>query len=313
MTLAVTVILKRSDGSVTEETEVISFHFVKDAYIPYTTFSAKLKIGNGSYLNICEVFGYVNGFLVHHGLVDTIKRTEENGLHTFSVTSRGFTSLLCQNQLEPGMYFRTSLNSLMTDYYNLPYITHEDNSDNSNYIYVKNNASMWDCVVNLSYKLTGMYPYISGTNCVRITADRESQVFTVGNDEAAAVGSSYDFRRMVSHLNMSDINGDYGNYTLDDNFVIGKKLIRHNVFELDRQYLYNPQQALEFRSKFTKRGNSRSFCRYFGYRGEDIFNFVSFGVIHDRRIARVEIIGGTSGIMTELSVYSDGFLINGTI
>ena len=121
----------------------------------------------------------------------------------------------------------------MDSYYQLPYVTHEDNSDESNYIYVKNHSTMWDGVVNLSYKLTGMYPYISGTNCVRITADSDPSSFSYDDDQILATGMAYNFKRMISHFNMSDINGDYGNITLEDSFVTDKKIIRHNVFELD--------------------------------------------------------------------------------
>ena len=76
------------------------------------------------------------------------------------IESRGFTSLLCQNQIEPGLKTNISFNSLMDVYYTLPYVTHEDNSDTGNYIYVKDNSNMWDGVVNLSYKLYGNYPFI---------------------------------------------------------------------------------------------------------------------------------------------------------
>ena len=45
----------------------------------------------------------------------------------------------------------------------------ENNSDTSSYICVEAHTTMWQNIVNLTYKLTGGYPYIRGTNCVRIT------------------------------------------------------------------------------------------------------------------------------------------------
>lgn len=307
------IVLISTDGSAFYEEDILSFRFIKDAYTPYTSLSVKIYAHRRNYSNICQAFFYVNNIMIHHGLIDGADIENSNGSQIVNITSRSFTSLLCQNQIEPGLIFRISINKLMDSYYQLPYVTHEDNSDESNYIYVKNHSTMWDGVVNLSYKLTGMYPYISGTNCVRITADSDPPSFSYDDDQILATGMAYDFKRMISHFNMSDINGDYGNITLEDSFVTDKKIIRHNVFELDRQFLYDPQQALEYRSKFSKRGNMRVFCRYCGYNGEDLCDFISFGNISQKRIGRIEITGSSSGITTELSVYNDGFYVDGSV
>lgn len=53
-----------------------------------------------------------------------------------------------------------SINKLMNSFYTLPNITHEDNSDESNYIYVGKNSTMWDGIVNLAYRFSGRYPFI---------------------------------------------------------------------------------------------------------------------------------------------------------
>ena len=87
-----------------------------------------------NYSNICQAFFYVNNIMIHHGLIDGADIENSNGSQIVNVTSRSFTSLLCQNQIEPGLIFRISINKLMDSYYQLPYVTHEDNSDESNYI-----------------------------------------------------------------------------------------------------------------------------------------------------------------------------------
>jgi hypothetical protein len=250
---------------------------------------------------------YIGDKLVHHGLIDNLEMTNSGDKRIVTLSSRGFTSLLCQNQIQPGLITGISVNDLMDSYYELPYVTHEDNSDQSNYIYIKNHSTMWDGIVNLSYKLTGIYPYISGTNCVRITEDENPPEFRYSDSQLAESGLAYNYKRMISHFNMADINGEYGTYTLEDSIVTNRKIIRHNVFELDKQFLYDPQQALEYRDKFAKRGNFRYFCRYSGYNGEDLCDKISFGYALNKRVCRIEISGDSSGITTELSVYYDGF------
>ena len=195
----------------------------------------------------------------------------------------------------------------MDDNYTLPHVTHESSSDTSGYIFVKNTSSMWDGSVNLTYKLNQTYPYIRGTNHVRITQAAQPSEFSYSDDELIESGFSHNYKRLVSHFNMADMSGEYGTYELEDEYAASKEIVRHKFFELDRQFLYDPLQALEYRRKFAERASYRRFCRYSGYNGEDLSDKVSFGIISGSRICGVKIIGNSSGVTTELSVYHDGF------
>lgn len=311
--MKVKVAVKLAAGTVFEETRLISFSFVKDVYTPCTALSARIFAEEDDYITAAEIMLYVGERLIHHGLIDTLECTKSKGRSIVSLASRGFTSLLCQNQLEPGMITGISFNDLMDSYYELPYVTHEDNDDQSGYIYVKSSSTMWDGVANLAYKLSGMYPYIRGTNCVRITAEQNPSVFTYDEAGLTESGISVSCKRMISSFHMSDISGEYGTYELEDDTVTNRSIVRHKYFELDKQFLYNPQDALEYRDKFAKRGSFRRFCRYCGYNGEDLCDLVSFGIVQSRRIGRIEVTGDGSGVFTELSVYSDGFYPGGTV
>lgn len=229
------------------------------------------------------------------------------GKQITTLTSRGFTSLLCQNQIEPGMKTGVSINSLMDGLYSLPYVEHEDNSDTSNYIFVKNNSTMWDALANLSYKLCGTYPYIRGTNTVRITPMSTPKSYTYSTSDLLTMGEEFTFRRLISDFHMADINGDHGTYSLSDSDVSARGIVRHKYFELDRQFLYDPQQALEYRDKYAYRGFKRSFCSYRGYNGEELSDIVTFGKIKSARIGCVEITGSQKGVITEISTYNDKF------
>lgn len=276
--------------------------------MPYTMLSCTIAAEEGPYFNTAEIKLVVNNITVHHGLVDSISYERSGRTATAKIVSKGFTSLLCQNQIEPGMKTGVSINSLMESFYALPYITHEDNSDTSNYIYVKKNSSMWDGVVNLAYKLCGKYPYIRGTNCVRITSYPQPSASVYSAGALLSTGYEETYNNLVSNFHMADINDEYGHYDLEDSSVIVRKIVRHKFFELDMQFLQQPQDALSFRDKFCSRGLSRYFCTYSGYNGEDISDIVSFPSVSEKRISAVAITGSSAGIVTRLDVYYDKFL-----
>ena len=166
---------------------------------------------------------------------------------------------------------------------------------------------MWDGIVNLSYKINGTYPYIRDTNCIRITPVENPTVFEYGDGQLISRGITTSGRKLTSNFHMSDLNGDFGEYELSDSDIISHNIIRHRFFELDRQFLYNPQQALEYRSAYSSRGRKIIFCTYRGYNGEDLSDIITFGNVDKKRINSVTITGNSSGIITETAVYTDKF------
>ena len=106
---------------------------------------------------------------------------------------------------------------------------------------------------------------------------------------------------------MSNLEGEFGEFELTDNDVVSHNIVRHRFFELDKQFLYNPQQALEYRSKFASRGRKKLFCTYSGYNGEDLSDSATFGTVQNKRIGSLTITGNSSGIITEIGIYKDKF------
>ena len=301
------VVLKNIDGSEKAFEKLLSFTFRKDAYQPYTSFGAKISADFYELETVSEVMFFIDNRLIHHGLADNITVTTSGGKDIISVSSRSFTSMLIQNQIETGLKTNMSVNTLMDSFYKLPYVTHEDNSETS-YIYVKSNSNMWDGIVNISYKVCGTYPYIRGTNCIRVTPVENPSEFSYHDNQILSKGISTAGRKLISHFHMSDLEGNFGEFELEDNEVVEQNIVRHRFFELDRQFLYEPQQALEYRSEFTSRARKRLFCTYSGYSGEDLFDLATFGIVCNERIGAVTISGNSSGIITEISVYRDKFL-----
>lgn len=305
MTAVLSIINK--DGTLLSEENILAFSFRKDIYTPYTSLSARVRTSRTNFDNAAEVLLALDNTLIHHGLIDSLKLEKSGGEYFLNVTSRSFTSLLCQNQIEPGLKMNISFNMLMDNFYTLPYVTHENNADDSSYIYVRPNTSMWDAASNLSYKLMGTYPYIRGTNTVMISAFPAPAAFDLTNTDLLTYGTELACSHIASDYHMADINGNYGTFDLTDSDAAALKIVRHKYFELDMRFLYDPQQALVFRDKYDFRGQKRIFCSYSGYQGEDLYDIVSFGTVSAERIGSVTIKGSSKGIFTEVGVYADKF------
>lgn len=304
--MIISVILKNTDGSEMTFDKILSFTFRKDAYQSYTSFGAKFYGDVSAPENISEILFKTDNKTIHHGLADNISVTTSVGGSLVSVSSRSFTSLLLQNQIETGLKTDISINDLMNSFYTLPYVTHEDSSIKS-YIYIKHNSNMWDGIVNLSYKIHGTYPYIRGTNQIRMTHVENPSSFEYADSEIISRGIATSERKLMSHFHMSNLNGDFGEFELADDDIISHNIVRHRFFELDRQFLYNPQQALEYRSKYAARSRKKIFCTYSGYNGEDLSDLATFGTVQNKHIGTITITGSSSGIITEIGVYKDKF------
>lgn len=301
------LVLIARDMSECEAEDILSFSFRKDAYLPYTKLSAAFTADISDTDEIAEVKLYADGHLVHHGSIDTLDLRKSGRVQKVYLSSSGFTAQLCRNQIEPGLKMNISLNSLMDDFCTLPYVTHENNSDTGNYIYIKQNTAMWDAVAALSYKLVGSYPYIRDTNTVRITPYEQPETFSYREDNCLLSGIAADRRKLGSHYHMADINGEYGHYDLTDSLTLSYKLVRHSYADLDMRFLYSPQQALEYRDKLDCRGMKSRYIVYSGYNGEDLWDSLVIGGQPAGRIAFVEINGSSKGITTRTGTYTDKF------
>ena len=289
------------------EADILSFSFRKEAYLPYTKLSAAFVSESVSIDDYAEAKLFIDGQLIHHGYINTVEYRKSGVKIKGYILSDGFTAQLCRAQIEPGLKIGVSLNSLMDGFYTLPYVEHENNPDTSSYIYVRKNAAMWDAVASLSYKLCGTYPYIRGANTVRITPFPTPSSFSYDTDECTETGRGNDYRRMNSNYHMADINGDYGHYDLTDNTAVDYRFVRHIYMDLDMRFLYDPQQALEYRNKLDCRGMRKRWCIYNGYKGEDISDIMTVDNGTPSRIMFIEINGSGKGIFTKVGTYTDKF------
>ena len=286
----------------------ISMQYVKEYYTPYSTLKATFVL-NIPIGEIIDVELIVNGTAVHNGIVDTVEIKELSSFRAITVSSRSHTSMLGQNELVPGLISNVSLNTLMSNYIQIPNVFHENNAVVSNYIYVKEHASLWEAVTNLCLKQNNTYPYIANVNTIRYTlpASPKTVVLSRNDRNIIACGNSFDYTNMISDFHMRDTEGTYNTFNKSDSEVSARGIVRHKHISFDRQWLDDPIKGLGYRINYGMRGFRSDFVSYLGYTGEDLNDLVTFENLVNIRISKIEISGSSKGLLTKLTCYRDRY------
>ncbi len=289
-----------------DETECLAVSMENEAYTPYMTVQAQFLAKGADYGEITEVSLYYNEGRIFIGIPDKLERCRKNGAECVTVTARSFTWVLTQNQFAPGLHYDMTIAGILEGVYRFPGVQYEE-YEGSGYIYVKEGASVWDSLVNFCYKLTGHYPYVQG-NTVRVTLDENPKHIVLTPEQVLETGSFRNNSRLISHFHMADPEDNYDAYSLVNETAVAAGIIRHKHMKLDRQYLSNPQQALEFRSRFCMRGCRENYVVCQGYQGGLVGNLLTCGsFLQGARICRMQMVYNQEGIRTRFSAYDDGF------
>ncbi len=292
------------DGTTFETDKLVTFRCTKERYTPYSTLSATAEV-DCTDTSIVKAELLIDGKLVHSGINDKLTVTRGEGRSLLKITSRGFTSMLAQNEIQPGTLTLMSLNKLMSTYMNIPNVTWQSSDETVRYIYVKEHDSQWTAVICLGLTLREAYPYIGAVNEIRLTPPESPlEVTPVKIIEEGVTG---DCSRMVSDYHMKDVNGDY-NYHYTDGFAEERGIVRHKYITYDRQYVSLDDLGLQYKLNFTERGCSARFLSYLGYSGEELLDKVVFPDGESCEISAMEICGNAKrGIFTKLTCYFDRY------
>lgn len=283
------------------------FRYIKEIYTPYVYFEGRFL---SSFTEIGEIkrveFLYDNRTL-HVGLVDSVEISQNNNRSVVYVKSKGFTSLLCQNQPEPGMMKDANLQKIISSYSDIPYISCEA-TGSENYIYIKDGSTIWDAICNLCFRKNGIYPYIERTNTVRISRREAFYHYRLKPENIISSGVKHDFTRVISHVHMQDINGSYNVYSKKNQAALDRNIIRHKQIPLDRQFLYNPGSAPDYKLYFSMRGMIYRYIRRVGFSFEELLDQMTYGdFLKEKNIHRIEVVFDGGRVVTELGTYDDGF------
>lgn len=286
-----------------ELTDCMGFCLEQDAYTPYAFLSALFCAEESDSGQAERIALYDDGVCIFDGIPDSLNICRRRGATQLRIRSRSFTAALVQNQLAPGLHPNLTMETLMTGFYPLHRIGYEA-YPGSGYIYVKEGDNLWDSIVNFSYKLSGRYPYVHG-NTVRITPHAEPLQIQLSPDAVTAWGQEQILTNIVSHYHMADTSGNPEAYTLQE--TDAGEIVRHKYLSLDRQYLYEPMQALYFRQKFASRYRNTVYLEYAGYHGEGIYDHISCGdLLPECPILKIRTVFGKTGLKTHLTTLPAG-------
>lgn len=299
--------LKKKNGAEVHIEDILSLSYYKDVYSPYSRLTLTAVRSKIDFPDDCIAVRFCVGQNeIHCGIVDRYQKYKENNIDKIIVNSRGYTSLLTENQLPPGMYTDMSINRLFNEHISFGNITHEDN-DESSYIFVKRGTPVWDGIANLTYKLKGSYPYIRGCNTVMMSMPNRPKELTLQDSEILKIGKEIVTNKMASNFHMENLSGEYGEYDCTVNEALERGIVRHRYFELDRRFLSSPDKAGEYRAALATQGCERKIFTYYGYHGEDLNDLLTHGEMEQERIKAIKIIGRNKVVTTELKVYNDRF------
>lgn len=284
----------------------ISFHFIKDRYIPYTYARGKF-ISPMSLENTHEIVCFVNGKPVHQGIIDRLERTRVDGNWIYTFESRGYTLLLGQNEPVPKMNYDVNLTSLAQINTNIPRVTFQSGTDNVNYIYVKEKSTIWDAICAYAAKAYGTIPYIYTANQVRVTPLCE-KTHNYSKNLVTRSGNIADNRYMISHVNMAGTSGEY-EYIDINKTAVSKNIIREKFYPLDKQWLYSPEKCLTNKLAFSNRRYNQKFFTYIGFNYEELFDKVYPSTqqyaLGSCTIHRIEIEARDMEIFTTIFTFED--------
>ena len=293
-----------TDGTSLETDRLVGFRCVRERYTPYSslTVTAEAECAKS---DIVKVDLYVYGRLIHSGTMDNLTVSVSGGRNLLKLTSRGFSAMLSQNEIAPGVLTSVSLNSLMLTHMTVPNITWEDNGDTVRYIYIKEHDSQWAAIVCMGLALKEDYPYVGGTNDVRLSAP--SSPMTVSPPELFEEGVTGSYSRVVSDFYMKDVNDSYS-YHYTDGFAAARGIRRCKFIPFDRQFIGLDHFGLEYKLRYTERGCTARFAVYPGYNGEELRDRFVFPDGEQREISSVEVCGNSKkGVFTKITCYSDGY------
>ncbi len=283
----------------------------KEAYTPYSSLSLTTYVTHDpeNFTDIFRVTLFNDDEILHDGTIQKLTATRQENMVRLSLTSRSFTAMLLQNQIAPGIHTAFSLDALMTSIENLPEeIEWEHNSDTSNYLYVRQNVSIWDGIVALTYKICGRYPFLCGANEIRMHFPEQYKNWTATESTALKAGVITDQSILYSDFYMADAAGTYGAYHYHDDEATARGITRTKQLDLDDQYLYNPEEALIFRDKFAARRLVRKFVEVSGIAAVSLGDRLSYeSMIENDPVTRIRLAGDKNGLRTRMETYQDKF------
>ena len=293
------------DGDAVTLDACLHFSLLRERYQPFSVLRARFAVPSAAMTPPQHIALKLDGQTVHAGLVQQAEIRQEGGLTLLDVCAKGYGAALIRNQLEPGNYYQATLQSLLSTY-TLPGVTGESGTAAVNYIHVDERQPLWEGVIAYAYKLAYAYPYVRVPNLVCVSPQTSQTAVTISPAAVLASGSGIHTAELISRVDMADLDGQYGTFTLDNPEAAARGIVSVQTMRMDQQFLYSPPDAMQFRISRSGRGLRYDSFTYAGYCGEDIEDAVCCGTLSGR-VSRILISGSAAGVVTEDRIYYDDF------
>lgn len=307
MNLKITLLLK--SGESIDFDGIINITFTKERYTSHTLLSGKF-ISDKLHSEVRSIMLYIDGVLYHNGIPDKLEYSYCDGMGIYSFSSRGYSCALSYNQLTPGLYPEVTVSSLLQSDIILPYVSYEEMQTPINYVFIKENDTMWDAACAFSRKYAGDYPYIYGANTLRVTK-ASSGGLTIRSSDIVSISQGQNYTRAISDLHMRDLEGEYNTYHLSNYKAFERSITRHRHISFDRQWLSDPDEAMRSVIDYSMRGIRYKKLCYCGFSGEELRQSASassHGIeIFGQEISKLELKVSQKGVFTTLWFYEDGY------
>lgn len=301
--------LRDADGAY-QSAQCLRFSLVRDRYQPYASLTACFAEPTGRLPR--EAVLTVGGQTVFSGLIRTAAHSQQNGMRLLEITARSFSEALARNQLMPGMRSQVTPQSLLAEY-PLPRLTCETGLEPVGYIYIKDRIGIWDALIALSYKHSGGFPYVRVPDHLCISPQPEENPVMLPEKRILRRGPVSDCGELISRIEMSDLDGNYGSFALDNPEAAARGVVRLQRMPFDMHYVNNPAMALAARiARANRRLAGEAVC-YDGYCGEDLEDWAGIGSDFRAHVSRIVLKGDETGLQTEDTFYFDSFCNNVTV
>ena len=279
---------------------------MRERYLPYATLTADFFSEHSDFEKLCRVQFFLDGTMLFEGIIRNYSAKTEQNRQVLHIVSHSYTEALLHNQLVPGLHTHVTLSDLMTTY-NLPHVTYEQGIPEVNYIFVKDGAAMWDSITAYNYKLNLFHPFVTVCNHLRMTPKSGGDPTLIPVDRILSKEIGGDTSSTLSRIEMADIDGTYGTYVMNNNEASGRDITRVKQILMDKNFLYDPYQALYYRLAVSNRKLRLKSVSYLGYCGEDLEDLMKCTGFLQDRVSRILLVGNNGVIRTTDTFYYDSF------
>ena len=307
-----TLLSCRLGRTMIQMSDCIGFRFEKERYTPYTRLTGQWYLPYETDLNeLVTVQFAIDGKVIHFGFPVSAEIIKKDGRSVLKLISNGYSAALTTNQCPDGLITDVDLTTLVKSVsFSLPNVTYQQNTPVANYVNYYDGTSLWEGIVCYSLRVGGKhYPYISGTNLVRIEPPEDKNTLVIPSSELISQSYNTDYTRLVSMITMSDIDGTPGVYVRTNTAAPQRSIVKCREISFDRQWIMSPDDGLKYKLNYAAREMAADSFTFPGFHNVDIIDRLTVdGAGFNGEVDRLVITGDpTRGICTSIWCYHDRY------